>query len=65
MLHSKFEYHMFYVLYPFVTYLLSLPRTNGHQRQGEIVLLSFVNYYMLLLLELRGAEMDPLVLLRT
>jgi hypothetical protein len=24
---SRFEYHMFYVLYPFVTYLLSLPRT--------------------------------------
>jgi hypothetical protein len=24
---SKFECHMFYVLYPFVTYLLTLPRT--------------------------------------
>jgi hypothetical protein len=23
-----FEYHMFYVLYPFVTYLLTLPRTS-------------------------------------
>jgi hypothetical protein len=23
---SMFEYHMFYVLYPFVTYLLTLPR---------------------------------------
>jgi hypothetical protein len=23
---SRFEYHMFYVLYPFVTYLLTLPR---------------------------------------
>jgi hypothetical protein len=23
-----FEYHMFYVLYPFVTYLLTLPRTT-------------------------------------
>jgi hypothetical protein len=23
---SGFEYHMFYVLYPFVTYLLTLPR---------------------------------------
>jgi hypothetical protein len=22
----RFEYHMFYVLYPFVTYLLTLPR---------------------------------------
>jgi hypothetical protein len=27
---SRFEYHMFYVLYPFVTYLLTLPRIpNG------------------------------------
>jgi hypothetical protein len=25
---SKFEYHMFYVLYPFVTSLLTLPRTE-------------------------------------
>jgi hypothetical protein len=25
---SRFEYHMFYVLYPFVTYLLALPRNN-------------------------------------
>jgi hypothetical protein len=25
---SRFEYHMFYVLYPFVTYLLTLPRTR-------------------------------------
>jgi hypothetical protein len=24
---SRFEYHMFYVLYPFVTYLLTFPRT--------------------------------------
>jgi hypothetical protein len=23
---SRYEYHMFYVLYPFVTYLLTLPR---------------------------------------
>jgi hypothetical protein len=23
----RFEYNMFYVLYPFVTYLLTLPRT--------------------------------------
>jgi hypothetical protein len=23
---SRFEYHMFYVLYPFVTYLMALPR---------------------------------------
>jgi hypothetical protein len=27
MFFSRFEYHMFYVLYPFVTYLLTLPRT--------------------------------------
>jgi hypothetical protein len=25
----RFEYHVFYVLYPFVTYLLALPRTFG------------------------------------
>jgi hypothetical protein len=25
---SRFEYHMFYVLYPFVTYLLTLPRIS-------------------------------------
>jgi hypothetical protein len=25
---SRFEYHMFYVLYPVVTYLLTLPHTN-------------------------------------
>jgi hypothetical protein len=25
---SRFEYHMFYVLYPFVTYLLTLPRNE-------------------------------------
>jgi hypothetical protein len=24
---SRLEYHMFYVLYPFVAYLLTLPRT--------------------------------------
>jgi hypothetical protein len=24
----RFEYHMFYVVYPFVTYLLTLPRTS-------------------------------------
>jgi hypothetical protein len=28
---SRFEYHMFYVLYPFVIYLLTLPRvSDGH-----------------------------------
>jgi hypothetical protein len=27
---SRFEYHMFYVLYPFVNYLLTLPRRNRH-----------------------------------
>jgi hypothetical protein len=26
MFFSKFEYHMFYVFYPFVTYLLTVPR---------------------------------------
>jgi hypothetical protein len=25
---SRFEYHMFYVLYPFVTYVLTLPRSR-------------------------------------
>jgi hypothetical protein len=28
MFFSRFEYHMFYVLYPFVTYLLTLPRIS-------------------------------------
>jgi hypothetical protein len=28
---SRFEYHMFYVLYPFVTYLLTLPWPTGPQ----------------------------------
>jgi hypothetical protein len=28
---SRFEYHMLYVLYPFVTYLLSFPRIS-HKR---------------------------------
>jgi hypothetical protein len=27
----RFEYHMFYVLYPFVTYLLTLPRMSQQQ----------------------------------
>jgi hypothetical protein len=27
---SSFEYHIFYVLYPFVTYLLTLPRINEY-----------------------------------
>jgi hypothetical protein len=27
LLEDGFEYHMFYVLHPFVTYLLTLPRT--------------------------------------
>jgi hypothetical protein len=26
----RFEYHMFYVLYQFVTYLLTLPRNNNN-----------------------------------
>jgi hypothetical protein len=32
---SRFEYHMFYVLYPFVTYLLTLPRTWSLRPMGE------------------------------
>jgi hypothetical protein len=28
MFSSRFEYHMFYVLYPFVAYLLALPPTS-------------------------------------
>jgi hypothetical protein len=28
---SRFEYHIFYVLYPFVTYLVTLPRTFKRQ----------------------------------
>jgi hypothetical protein len=28
-----FEYHMFYVLYPFVTYLLTVPRIKFHRLQ--------------------------------
>jgi hypothetical protein len=31
---SRFEYHMFYGLYPFVSYLLSLPR-NYHRVQTD------------------------------
>jgi hypothetical protein len=31
---SRFESHMFYVLYPFVTYLLTFPR-NFNIRSGE------------------------------
>jgi hypothetical protein len=27
---SRLEYHMFYVLYPFLTYLLTLPRTESN-----------------------------------
>jgi hypothetical protein len=27
---SRFEYHIFYVLYPFVIHLLTLPRTYAH-----------------------------------
>jgi hypothetical protein len=32
----RFEYHMFYVLYPFVTYLLTLPRTYNISQVGSI-----------------------------
>jgi hypothetical protein len=32
-----FEYHMLYVLYPFVTYLLTLPRNSNDQvKEGEM-----------------------------
>jgi hypothetical protein len=27
---SRFEYHLFYVLYPFVTFLLNVPRKYDH-----------------------------------
>jgi hypothetical protein len=37
MLSSRFECHIFYVLYPFVTYLLTLPRT--YQKQVALVIL--------------------------
>jgi hypothetical protein len=30
----RFEYHMFYVLYPFVTYLLTLPRIFAFKSLG-------------------------------
>jgi hypothetical protein len=55
----RFEYHMFYVLYPYVTYLLTLLCTDGHQGPGEILVFSFVNHfciYMSLLLGLRGSR---------
>jgi hypothetical protein len=43
----RFEYHMFYVLYPFVTYLLTLPRKSaqgGTKEQSNFCLiLSGVN----------------------
>jgi hypothetical protein len=33
----RFEYHMFYVLYPFVTHLLTLPRSSyGHMKYMKI-----------------------------
>jgi hypothetical protein len=34
---TKFDYHKFYVLYQFVTYLLTLPRTNyNRKRHGHL-----------------------------
>jgi hypothetical protein len=36
---SRLEYHMFYVLYPFVTYLLALTRTYGRLCTLEIFLM--------------------------
>jgi hypothetical protein len=38
---SMFEYHMFYVLDPFVTYLLNLPRNNNNnntESNGSVML---------------------------
>jgi hypothetical protein len=32
---SSFEYHMLYVLYPFVTYLLTLPRSMWFQKKDS------------------------------
>jgi hypothetical protein len=34
---SRFEYHMFYVLYPFMTYLLILPRITIDIEEGGLV----------------------------
>jgi hypothetical protein len=31
----RFEYHMFYVLYPFVTYLLALPCIHLWRREAK------------------------------
>jgi hypothetical protein len=36
MFFSRFEYHVFYVLHPFVTYLLTLPRRT-HNSVGRII----------------------------
>jgi hypothetical protein len=33
----RFEYHMFYVLYPFVSYLLTLPRIYVPLPSSELV----------------------------
>jgi hypothetical protein len=39
---SRFEYHTFYVLYPFVTYLLTLPH-NSHEYRDIILWKEFVS----------------------
>jgi hypothetical protein len=33
----RFEYHMFYVSYPFVTYLLTLPRKRMQHHSTDLV----------------------------
>jgi hypothetical protein len=32
---ARFEYHMLYVLYPFVTYLLTLPHSSLHNHNNK------------------------------
>jgi hypothetical protein len=41
---SRFEYHMFYVLYPFVTYLLILSCTSCHNLYISFPLLLYIVY---------------------
>jgi hypothetical protein len=41
---SRFDYHVFYVLYQFVTCLLTLPRIHIHCKMGiKIALLEIFN----------------------
>jgi hypothetical protein len=44
---SRFEYHMFYVLYQFVAYLLTLPRTyksNEHEARISYARKLFISH---------------------